>query len=262
MKISRRNFINIFGVGSLAVVGNSLSGEIFPKTSEEPKSIHTWLDSDKTQIYNYDIDIKINDFPVNADRKWLYYQSLQVNFTGHEEWSHGGFQWSGTKEFRDSGNLGVNWGGGSDWAGYGGIGVTNTPFKWKKKNWYRYRVWRLKKENDGLWRWLFAVLDYRTGKDLQYGTVKTKSPWIKNAVVFTETGYGVRCNTSKINVEWRNPVFRTPQGIFKPTKGVATYNGTCQGPNNTQQGMISTSPLHWFHSTNSRRTSAYNTRLW
>jgi hypothetical protein len=261
MTISRRNFISLLGLGGLALSGGLSTPQILAQ-KPEPKSIHTWLDSDKTQIYNYDIDVNIKDFPAEPDLKWLYYLSLQVNFTDHNEWSHGGLQWSGTKEFRNNGNKGVNWGGGSDWSGYGGLGVTNTPFTWNTGKWYRYRVWRLNREKDGLWRWLFAVMDYESGKDLRYGTIKTKSKWIKNAVVFTETGYGVGCTTERVQVEWRNPLFRTPGGIFKPTKGTATYNGTCQGKSNTQQGLISTSPLRWFHSTNSRRTTEPNLRLW
>jgi hypothetical protein len=262
MKLSRRKFIGMLSLG-----GAAYSTGWWPKTTaaqkQEPKSIHTWLESDRTQIYNYDIDVKISEFPNNPDRSWLYYLSLQVNFTGHKEWSHGGLQWSGTKEFRENNNKGVNWGGGSEWAGYGGIGVTNTPFTWHKGKWYRYRVWRLNKEKDGLWRWLFAVMDYQTGKELQYGTVKTKSAWIKNAVVFTETGYGVVCDTSRIKVEWRNPVFRDTGGSGnRPQKGIANYNGTCQGALNTNQGLISNSPARWFHTTNSRRTVMPNSRLW
>lgn len=257
MILSRRNFIATTGIGTLALLNQSVSAQ-----EKEPKSIHTWPDSSKSKIYNYDVDVKIRNFPANADRKWLYYFSLQVNFTGHDEWSHGGLQWSGTQEFRDNNNKGINWGGGSDWAGYGGIGSTNTPFTWNLGKWYRYRVWRLNKEKDGLYRWLFAVLDYETGKERQYGTVKTKSEWIKNAVVFTETGYGVKCDTPQTYIEWRNPVFRDLSGKFKPEKGVATYNGTCDGVPNTQQGIISKSPLQWFHATNSRRTINPYDKLW
>jgi hypothetical protein len=38
----------------------------------EPKSIHTWLDSDRKQINAYDIDVKISDFPKNGDRSWVW----------------------------------------------------------------------------------------------------------------------------------------------------------------------------------------------
>ena len=261
MTVDRRDFAKMLGATALALSPTELLGKTF--SEPKPKSIHTWLNSNVTQIYNYDVDVRINDFPTNPSRKWLYYLSLQVNFTGHKEWSHGGIQWSGTREFRNNGNKGINWGGGSEWAGYGGIGVTNTPFTWELGKWYRYRVWRLSKGKDGLWRWLFAVMDYETGKEKRYGTVRTKSAWIKNAVVFTETGYGVVCGTPRIHVDWRNPVFRsTRPGILKPTRGIATYNGTCGGESNTEQGLVSRNPLSWFHSTNKRRSAAYNTRLW
>jgi hypothetical protein len=262
MNISRRNFVGLLGLTGLALSGKGAGSNRIFAQNPEPKSIHTWLETDKTQIYAYDVDVRINDFPEKPELRWLYYLSLQVNFTGHDEWSHGGLQWSHTKEFRNNGNKGINWGGGSDWAGYGGIGSTNTPFTWDLGKWYRYRVWRLKKESDGLWRWLFSLKDYETGKEGQYGTVRTKSEWIKSAVVFTETGYGVGCETERVDVEWRNPTFRHTGGTAKPEKGTANYNGTCQGAFNTQQGLITKSPLQWFHATNSRRTTAPNTRLW
>jgi hypothetical protein len=229
----------------------------------EPKSTHTYLGSDKTQIYNYDVDVRIVDFPSNPNRSWLYYFSLQVNFTDHNEWSHGGFQWSGTKEFADNNNKGVNWGGGSDWAGYGGIGVTNTPYTWEKGKWYRYRVWRIEKDEHGLWKWVFSVLDYETGEERQLGTVVTKSEYIKDALVWIETGYGVQCDTQRAYAEWRNPTFRcTTKGNFTPNRGISSYNGTCYGSNNTNQGLISTSPLMWFQTTNSVRTFQPGKRLW
>ncbi len=228
----------------------------------EPKSIHTYLESPQVELYNYDLDIRVTDFPAAPDRGWLYYFSLQVNFTDFNEWSHGGFQWSGTPEFANNGNKGVNWGGGSDWAGYGGIGVNNTPFTWEMHRWYRYRVWRVDDDAQAFHRWLFAVMDYETGQEHQFGTVRTKSNWIKSAVVFTETGYGVQCETPRTRVEWRNPCFRTTQGQFTPLVGIANYNGTCTEPNNTDQGLITLSPLLWFHSTNSPRHVQPDTRLW
>ena len=231
--------------------------------TQEPKSIHTWLDTDKQGIYNYDIDIRIVDFPSNPDRNWLYYFAIQVNFTDHDEWSHGGFQLANVSEFAGNHQKGVNWGGGSDWAGYGGIGRTNTPFTWEKRKWYRYRVWRLDKGNDDLWRWGFWILDYETGEDSFYGTVKTKSEFIEKAVVWMETGYGVQCDTESARIEWRNPTFKCLEsGQFSPIKGTANYNGTCNGPHNTNQGLISTSPLKWFQTTNSQRTVNPNTILW
>lgn len=232
-------------------------------SSGEPKSVHTWLDSDKIEICNYDIDIRIVDFPSNPNRSWLYYFSLQVNFTDHEEWSHGGFQWSGAKEFANNNNKGVNWGGGSNWAGYGGIGVTNKPYTWETGKWYRYRVWRTDKDENDHWKWLFTVLDYETDQEIHLGTVITKSDWIRNATVWIETGYGVQCDTKRACVEWRNPIFRcTTPGEFSPNKGTSGYNGTCSGSNNTNQGLISTSPLMWFQTTNSIRTLQSDKRLW
>ncbi|HUF05592.1 MAG TPA: hypothetical protein VMM38_15635 [Aridibacter sp.] len=261
--IRRREFLLSAAAGGILSGARPITASpVYAFQTPEPKSIHTWLESPEPNIYAYDVDVRINDFPANADRKWLYYFSLQVNFTGHKGWSHGGIQWAGVREFNESNNLGVNWGGGSDWAGYGGIGVNNIPYRWEKGKWYRYRAWRLKKEADGLWRWLFAMFDYSYGKEQQFGTVRTKSEHIKSAVVFTETGYGVACVTPRTDVEWRNPRYRTPAGIFVPTKGTATYNGTCTGRSNTQQGLVSKDPLQWFHSTGTRRTVAYNDRLW
>ncbi|MDH3494221.1 MAG: twin-arginine translocation signal domain-containing protein [Acidobacteriota bacterium] len=260
--ITRRNFLSLGAAGAASLLLGYKSGRAYSE-GPEPKSIHTWLDSGKSQIYNYDVDFRINKFPENPPRSWLYYFSLQVNFTGHGEWSHGGIQWAGSKEFRDSGNKGINWGGGSDWAGYGGIGVTNTPFTWETGRWYRFRTWRLDKQKDGLWRWLFAVMDYGSGREFRYGTVRTKSPWIKNAVVFTETGYGVECTSDQTEVEWRSPVFRHTGGKSVPNRGTATYNGTCTpGYHSTNQGLISGNPLRWFHSTNTLRRVDNYTRLW
>jgi hypothetical protein len=248
------------------LLGMVLSSTIWvnaQSNSPEPKSTHTWLDSDKSGLYNYDIDIRVVDFPKETEASWLYYFSLQVNFTDHDEWSHGGFQVANVVEFSNNNRKGVNWGGGSDWAGYGGIGRTNTPFTWEVGKWYRYRVWRLSKDKDGFWQWGFWVLDYETGVEKMFGTVKTKSEYIKNAVVWIETGYGVQCDTDRVNIEWRNPKFKcTAPGDFSPEKGTATYNGTCDGVNNTNQGLISTSPLHWFQTTKSRRTTENNQILW
>ena len=261
MKFDRRIFLGSALGGLFAAPAFKTLGR--PFDGPEPKSIHTWLEPEKSQIYAYDVDVKITDFPKNADRRWLYYMSLQVNFTGHKEWSHGGIQWSGTKEFKDNKNKGINWGGGSDWAGYGGIGSTNTPFTWETDRWYRYRVWRLDKNDKNLWRWLFAVKDYESGIEKRYGTVVTKSEWIKNAVVFTETGYGVKCDTDKTRVEWRNPVYRcTTPGEFEPISGIATYNGTCKGTPSTDQQLISNEPLQWMHSTSVPRKTEYNSKLW
>ncbi len=228
----------------------------------EPKSIHTWLDAKHPEVYNYDVDVRITAFPSNCDKKWLYYFSLQVNFAHHNEWSHGGFQWSGTEEFATNGNKGVNWGGGSDWAGYGGIGVNNIPYTWQIGVWYRYRVWRVNRDNQGFNRWLFAVMNYSTGEEQQFGTVKTKSSAISGAVVFTETGYGVQCDSPRVRVEWRHPCYRSPLGERMAQVGIANYNGNCTDPCNTDQGVISESPRSWFHATNSPRQVAADTPLW
>ena len=260
--MKRRDFLLSTAAASLALTAAGGKRTAGASITQEPKSIHTWLESPEPDIYAYDVDVRINEFPRNPGRGWLYYFALQVNFTGDDEWSHGGLQWAGAKEFEKSGSKGINWGGGSAWAGYGGIGRTNTPFVWEKGRWYRYRCWRLKKENDGLWRWLFAVLDRETGKEGNYGTVRTRSEFIKSATVWMETGYGVQCDTERADIEWRNPNYRTPKGTFVPVSGTATYNGSCEGAVSTQQGLVSRSPLQWFQSTNSRRTTAPNTKLW
>jgi hypothetical protein len=228
----------------------------------EPKSIHTWFNADVDDIYNYDVEICIFEFPNGIPQQWLYYPSLQVNFTDHDEWAHGGLQWAGVQEFRPTSNKGVNWGGGSAWAGYGGIGVTNTAFIWDVGRWYRYRVLRVDDDSDGFHRWLFAILDCDSGRESKFGTVKTKSFHIKGAVVFTETGYGVKCDSPRIRVEWRNPCFRTPAGQFVPRELVATFNGTCAGTLSTNQELISPTPLHWYHQTNTARTTKDYGVLW
>lgn len=246
----------------LLLIVTLLAGQVPLAQGPEPKSTHTWLDSDQTEIYSYNIDIRVTDFPSQLEPNWLYYFSLQVNFTDHDEWSHGGFQYAAASEFANNNNLGVNWGGGSDWAGYGGIGRTNTPYTWETDTWYRYRVWRLEKEQDGLWRWLFTVTNYETGEERQLGTVVTKSDWIKNAVVWIETGYGVQCDTEKVRIEWRNPQFNSAAGTFVPNKATADYNGTCEGALSTNQGMISTQPLTWYQETHANREVAKGTRMW
>jgi len=109
-----------------------LLGLSIKATAQEPKSTHTWLQTSHDRIDAYSVDLRITDFPQRAERSWLYYFALQVNFTDHDEWSHGGIQWAGVSEFVDSGNKGVNWGGGSDWAGYGGIGEPIRPISGKR----------------------------------------------------------------------------------------------------------------------------------
>lgn len=232
-------------------------------SAQEPKSTHTWLQTSHDRIDAYSIDLRITDFPQRAERSWLYYFSLQVNFTDHDEWSHGGIQWAGVSEFVDSGNKGVNWGGGSDWAGYGGIGRTNTPYLWKKNTWYRFRVERLAEQKEGLYLWAFYVMDYPSGKELYAGTVNTKSKYIKDVVVWMETGYGVVCETDKARIEWRNPKYRIPgqaEDLY-PTAGKVSYNGTCTGPYSTEQKLVSNSPLTWSQETKAQRTQAAGVQL-
>lgn len=230
----------------------------------EPKSIHTYFDWDISGIYACGVDIQVTKFPESADHKWLYYFTLTVDFTRDDEWSHGGFQWSGIHEFKRSGNKGVNWGGDSNQLGCGGI--NNKPYVWECNKWYRYHIRRVDVEDnqDKYHRWLFTVLDYKKGEEIECGYVLMKSPYIvcRNTMVFTETGYGVRCDSPKIRVEWRNPIFRTPDGQFSPKRIVANYNGTCINPTNTNQNLLFDSPLCWFHETNTIRTTLPDTNLW
>ena len=240
-----------------------LLGLSMEATAQEPKSTHTWLQTNHDRIDAYSVDLRITDFPQRAERSWLYYFALQVNFTDHDEWSHGGIQWAGVSEFVDSGNKGVNWGGGSDWAGYGGIGRTNTPYLWKKNTWYRFRVERLAEKKGDLYRWAFYVMDYPTQQELYAGTVNTKSKYIKDAVVWMETGYGVVCDTDKARIEWRNPKYRIAgkAGDLYPTAGTVSYKGTCTGPYSTEQKLISNSPLTWSQETKAQRTQAAGVQL-
>jgi hypothetical protein len=71
MMMNRRVFTKLLGAGTAALATGWLISETAAQTPE-PKSIHTWLDSDKKQIYAYDIDVKISDFPKNGDRSWLW----------------------------------------------------------------------------------------------------------------------------------------------------------------------------------------------
>ena len=229
----------------------------------EPKSIHTYFEPKHTDIYNYDVDLQVTDFPDSPDSTWLYYFAITVRFVddNEDEWAHGGIQWASA--FSDNANKGVNWGGESNWAGYGGIGVNNTPFTWKLETWYRFRVWRVDKDSDGFRHWVFAVMDYSTNQERQFKTIKTKSEWIRSADVFTETGYGVQCDTPTARAEWRNPCFQTPAGLFSPNIGIANYNGTCTGIHNTNQRLITKEPQpHWCHETNCERTVQPDQQLW
>ena len=228
----------------------------------EPKSIHTWLEPRHTDILAYQVDVCIVKFPITPDRSWLYFFSLQVNFTDDDEWGHGGLQWAGVSEFENSGNLGINWGGGSQSRGYGGLGQDNRPFEWECGKWYRYRVIRLDQNAEGLFRWGFSVLDLETEAEMQCDPIHTESEFISQAAVFTETGYGVRCETPAVVVHWREPCYRIPGGYGIPDRAVATYNGTCIDPHNTNQGLISLHPRVWFHASNSRRTVENYAPIW
>ncbi len=228
------------------------------QASEEPKSLHTWFENPPSEIYAVDVDVKV-DLPNQLDPRWLYFASLQVNFEQHNEWGHGGLQWA-------SGGRKVNWGGGSS-TGYGvaldgGQSRIVQDFGWANSRWYRYRVWRVDKDNTGYNRWLFSVADYETGQEWQIGTIRTASDWIKQAVVFFETGYGVTCATPTATADWRSPVYRSASGDIEPTRGVATYNGTCSGALNTNQKRTSSNPLQWRHSTGVPRSTESYGAVW
>ena len=228
--------------------------------AEAPKSTHTWLGLAHKQIYNFDVDVRIDAIPARLDPKWLYFPSLQVNFDQHDEWGHGGVQWA-------SGRKKINWGGGSD----GGYGKSHDGQKmsilqgydWTPNTWYRYRVWRVSKDASGYNRWLFAIKNYATGEDRQIGTLRTKSTWINAAVVWIETGYGVGCSTDAVKISWRNPIYRcTTPGLFAPVSGTTSYNGTCTGSQNTNQWLVSRDPLQWTQQTNTPRTNPAGRKLW
>lgn len=102
-----------------------------PESRLKPKSIHTYLDTDRTQILGYEVDVRITAFTEPFDPDWLYYFSLSVPFTEDGEWAHGGFQRA--SEFKSNGNKGVNWGG--EHKNAISIGRTNTPFSWETTKW-------------------------------------------------------------------------------------------------------------------------------
>lgn len=228
----------------------------------EPKSIHTWLEPRRTDIYEYGVDVCIEKFPVSPGQSWLYFFSLQVNFTEDDEWGHGGLQWAGTAEFQSSGNLGINFGGGSQSRGYGGLCQTNKPFEWKVGRWYHFHVLRLERISESRYEWGFRVQDIETKFEVNCGTIHTQSEFITQALVFTETGYGVKCDTPPAVVLWSDPNFNTADGVGTPDRAVATYNGTCVDPHNTNQDLISLNPMVWFHSLKSRRTVENDAPIW
>jgi hypothetical protein len=54
----------------------------------EPKSIHTWFQATKPQIYAYDVDVNIT-LPQNLPEGCLVYPALQVNFEDHDDGATG-----------------------------------------------------------------------------------------------------------------------------------------------------------------------------
>lgn len=226
--------------------------------ADAPKSTHTYLRGLNPDIYSFDVDMRIREFPADAEPGFLYFPAIQVDFEEHKEWAHGGVQWTRGKK--------ANWGGGST-TGYGktfdGEKMSIVvPFDWVEGRWYRYRVWRLDPDETGYHRWLFTILDYETGVETRVGSVRTVSKYIKGAMVWTETGYGVVCDTNSIVVEWRNPAYRTAAGEFGPKSGIVNYNGTCSDPHNTNQEVTGSDPLSWIQTTNSPRTIEAGQELW
>ncbi|MBC7195106.1 MAG: fibronectin type III domain-containing protein, partial [Caldisericia bacterium] len=225
----------------------------------EPKSIHTWLDGlydDK--IYNYDIDIKIDKWLTNPDPNWLYFWGICVSFSDEngnpKGGAHGGLQWA-------AGGKKANWGG------YELVGGTQSiviNYNWQPNKWYRYRVWGLGQNSDGSYNWGFWILDYETNIETYIGSVSSWGKYISDIYIFTETGYGVQCNTPTVQARWRNPVYKSftiGGSNIIPYHGTATYNGTCSDPNNTDQRLISTNPIEFIHLTNTNRTIPNNGTL-
>ena len=258
--LNRRTFLK----GSSFIAMSSLLGNAPLQAAKDPlpASTHTWFGDVKPQIYNYDVDVRIA-LPQALPAAGLYFAAIQTNFEKHDEWGHGGLQWvDGVKK--------INWGGGSE-TGYGKTYDNEESkilqdFEWKPNNWYRYRVWRIEKDQTGYWRWLFAIQDYSNGKDLQIGSLRTVSEWISGAVVWLETGWGasgVQCTTEKATVEWRNPLYRcTTPGVFTPGSATADYNGSCGSDNSTNQVLTSSAPYTWRQETNSKRKTAAGAKLW
>jgi hypothetical protein len=223
------------------------------QVSGEPKSIHTWLYGPNDQdIYSYDVDIRIDSFLTNPNPDFLYFWSLCVYFNDGSA-AHGGLQWA-------SGGKKANWGG------YGLVGGTQSiviNYPWETGKYYRYRVWRLSQKPDGSFEWGFWILDYSTNIETYVGKVTSWGSLINNVVIFTETGYGVQCDTPTVRVRWKSPKYNSVSGGTNliPTKGLANYNGTCVDPNNTDQRLISTNPIEFIHLTNTTRTILPNTYL-
>ncbi|MCD6109068.1 MAG: hypothetical protein J7J89_06345, partial [Thermoplasmata archaeon] len=235
------------------------SDNTFNITSGEPKSIHTWLDGpNDSDIYNYDIDFKIDTWLSDPDPDWLYYWALCVWFSDEQGNScgaaHGGLQWA-------SGGKKANWGGYELVDGTQSIVIN---YDWEPGKWYRYRVWGLGQNSDGSYNWGFWILDYETNVETFVGSVTSWGKYINDICVFTETGYGVLCDTPSVQVRWRNPAYRSftiGGDILTPISGFATYNGTCSDPHNTDQRLVNTNPIEFLHLTNTIRTTDNNTYL-
>ncbi len=60
----------------------------------------TWMESNETGIYTYDVDLRVTEFVKPADPDWLYFFALQTEFGAGVEWAHGGLQHTG--QFRAS----------------------------------------------------------------------------------------------------------------------------------------------------------------
>jgi len=117
---------------------------------------------------------------------------------------------------------------------------------------------------NGSYNWGFWILDYDTNIETYIGTVSSWGKYINNICIFTETGYGVSCDTPTVQVRWRNPLYKSftiGGSNIIPTSGLATYNGTCSNPNNTDQRLISSNPIEFIHLTNTVRTTIPNTYL-
>jgi len=76
--MNRRDFLLSTTAASLALSAAGGKRTAGASIAQEPKSIHTWLDSPEPGIYAYDVDVRVNEFPKNPVRGWLYYFALQV----------------------------------------------------------------------------------------------------------------------------------------------------------------------------------------
>lgn len=229
--------------------------------------VHTWFTANESQIYNYDVDVRVTEFETPEDPNWLYFFALQVNFRQGGEWAHGGLQHTGL--FREHNSLGVNWGGQSNASPDGdGIGHNVVPFQWVTNRWYRYRVWQVAPPSGAPDRfgWVFAILDYDTNQEQQFGCVETISEYIDYASVFTEDGYGSQfCHCPTTRLEWRNPRYRVP-GVQRTPSGARTsYNGIeCPADKGEDQAMIvnTQQEKRWYHALRVPNTVPGGATLW